>query len=401
MLERICLLVNYNLYGSKRHFTAELARALQRVGVEVKMIDTKERELGSELLDEIRAFSPQLTASFNTIVANERGYYLWDFLKIPHLALLVDPAIYSVNLVQSPYSIVSCVDFFDCEVLQAAKCDNSFFLPHGVDAGYLAKPLLKKKKYEAVFIGSYYDCEALRQHWQQELPAEVGKVVDEAIELVLSDGETPFMQALVSSWKQSGLDPMGYDFETLCSYVDNYSRGCDRLELLKAIKDVEVHVFGAPGWMRGVESKRGWAEALKGHDNLVVHAPVTYEEGLAIMRNSAICLNSMPFFKHGTHERIFNGLAAGCLVVTSDNLYIRDHFGEASGVVQYRFQERTKVNALLQDWLKDEERREIAVLRGRKYLAEHQTWDQRAKEILAKVPPMIEAIAQEHYVAGL
>ena len=69
--------------------------------------------------------------------------------------------------------------------------------------------------------------------------------------MVLSDGETPFMQALVSSWRNSGLNPTGYDFETLCSYVDNFSRGYDRLELLKAIKDVDVHVFGGPGWMRG------------------------------------------------------------------------------------------------------------------------------------------------------
>lgn len=401
MLERICLLANYNLYGSKRHFTAELAAAFTRSGVDVKLIDTGGREVGPELLEEIRGFAPQLTASFNSILPNERGYYLWDFLKIPHLAILVDPAIYSVNLAQSPYSIVSCVDFFDCEVLQAAKCENSFFLPHGVDADYLTQPLSKKKSYQAVFIGSYYDCDALRKHWREELPAGVSKVLDDAIEVVLSDGETPFMQALVTSWKRSKLDPSGYDFETLCSYVDNYSRGYDRLELLKAIEDVEVHVFGDPGWMRNVESTRSWVDALKGQKNIVVHPSVSYDEGLEVLRNSAICLNSMPFFKHGTHERIFNGLGAGCLVITSDNMYIRDHFGEVLGVMQYRFQERGAVNEWMHTWLADEERREAAVSRGRRYLAEKHTWDQRAEEILEKVPAMIESIAQEHYVTGL
>lgn len=401
MLDRICLFTNYNLYGSKRHFIAELGEALKRCGVEIKTIDTDGREVGPELLEEIRRFAPQLTASFNTILPNDGGYYLWDFLKIPHLALLVDPAIYSVNLAQSPYSIVSCVDFFDCEVLQAAKCENSFFLPHGVDKDYLARPLSKKKKYQTVFIGSYYDCDALRAHWQKELPANVGKVIDEAVEVVLSDGETPFMQALVAAWKRSQLDPSGYDFETLCSYVDNYSRGYDRLELLKAIDTTEVHVFGGPGWMRGVESSRNWNDALKGQKNIIVHPPVTYEEGLEILRDSSVCLNSMPFFKHGTHERIFNGLGGGCLVITSDNIYIREHFGEVLGVMAYRFQERSIVNEWLSSWLRDDEKREAAVSRGRRQLAEQHTWDHRAEEILEKVPQMIESIAREHYVTGL
>ena len=83
MLERICFLVNYNLYGSKRHFTAELAEALKRCGLEVKMIDTDGREVGPELLEEIRTFSPQLTASFNTILPNDQGYYLFGLFKNP------------------------------------------------------------------------------------------------------------------------------------------------------------------------------------------------------------------------------------------------------------------------------------------------------------------------------
>lgn len=401
MLEKICLFTNYNLYETKRHFTSELAAAFKRSGVEVKLIDTGETEIGPEVVDQVRSFAPQLTASFNSFLPNEHGYYLWDFLKIPHLSLMVDPAIYSVNLAQSPYSIVSCVDFFDCEVLQAAKCQNSFFLPHGVDRDYVERPVSKQKKYDVVFIGSYFDYEALRSHWQSELPKEVGAVIDSAVEILLSDGETPFVQALVTAWKESGQDPIGYDFETLCSYVDNYARGYDRLELVKSIKDVEVHVFGGPGWMRGVESLKSWDEALKGQKNIVVHPPINYEESLEVLRQSHVCLNSMPFFKHGMHERLLNGLAGGCLVVNSDNLYVREHFGEVLGVLQYQYTNRSAVNEWLPVWLKDHERREAAVSRGRRFLIENHTWDHRAEEILEQVPPMIESIAQEHYVSGL
>ena len=59
----------------------------------------------------------------------------------------------------------------------------------------------------------------------------------------------------------------------------------------------------------GGESSRNWGDELREHKNIVVHPAVTYEQGLEIRKKLQICLNSMPFFKHGTHERIFNGLA--------------------------------------------------------------------------------------------
>lgn len=392
MLKKICLLTNYNLYESKRYFTEKLAEALQRRGIETKILDAREGALGAETIGAIQRFAPDITASFNSLDPIAEKRFLWDFLEIPHISFLVDPVFYSTFLVESPYSIITCVDRSDLSAVRSNNFPNAFFWPHAVEAD-LAAPPNAERPLDVVFLGSCYDYESLRVSWQQRNPESINKVLDDAIDIVFSHEHISLAQALVQAWNASGINPEGVDFMTLYYYLDNYTRGKDRVELIRSIKDVPVHVFGelSPDNAVGI---LGWAPYLAAQKNVTVHPSVPFSEALQIMKQSKIVLNSMPFFRDGTHERVFTALACGCLSITSESIYLREHFRDGEGVVFYSAKHRSDVNAFINDLLKHEHKRQESAAHGRGKVLLHHTWDVRVGELLEKLPPILERIQQ-------
>lgn len=383
--------MNFNLYESKRHFTQKFSEALNRKGIETRIIDTQERPLGAEDLNAIRRFGPDLTCSFNTLLPLSDKRFLWDFLKVPHLAALVDPALYSVNLTSSPYSIISCVDRSDSNALLSQGFQNTFFWPHAVEKELCEEVISQDRPYEVVFFGSCYDFESLRASWRMRNTEIINKVLDDAIDIVLSDSKESLAEALVTAWNASKLEPSSTDFLALFYYLDNYTRGKDRYELIRSIKDAKVHIFGELSTDSAV-NVLGWPQYLAGQSNVTLHPSVPYEEALQIMKKSKICLNSMPFFKNGTHERVFAGLACGALPVTSESTFLREQFKEGEEILYYTPKQWNDVNGKINTWLRDEKKRREAVVRGRQIVAREHTWDKRTEQLLKELPAIFERI---------
>ena len=236
----------------------------------------------------------------------ERDEYLWDFLKIPNLSFLVDPSFYSTTLTNSPYSILSCVDRSDCEAIRSSGFEHVFFWPHAVERE-LEPQKNENRIYDVVLLGSCYDYESLRVAWQQRNPAALNKVLDDAIDIVFSNEEASLAQALVMAWQASKLDPQGIDFSTLYYYLDNYTRGKDRVELIRSITNARVHVFGELATDNAV-GILSWQQYLAAQSNVTVHPSTLFGEGMHVLKQSKIVLNSMPFFRDGSHDVFLQGL---------------------------------------------------------------------------------------------
>lgn len=377
-MKKACLIVNYNLYESKRHFTVKLAEAMERQGIETRVIDMQEQAIEADTGEKIREFGPDFTCSFNHILPLSNGKFFWDVLQIPHISFLVDPPLYSISLLNSPYSIITCVDKFDCDSVRSYNFQNVFFLPHAIEKEI--EPGNEKREYDVVFLGSCYDYESLRAEWQKEFPPKLNQMLDEAIDLVLSDRYIPLIQALITSWNALGLPPENIDFAKLFYYLDNYTRGKDRVELIKAIKDVPVHVFGE---MMPTDPvfKKGWQHYLKNQPNVVFHPSVPYDQAIDALKRSKVCLNSMPFFKNGTHERVFMSLAAGAVPVTTDNLFWKEEFKVGEELRVYHSSKWEEANEQVHLLLSDETKRQQIAAAGRKRVMEKHTWDNRVNEI--------------------
>ena len=140
-----------------------------------------------------------------------------------------------------------------------------------------------------VLLGSCYDYETLRETWKLSLTAAQCKVLDDAIDLVLSSPQICLSEALVKAWTASKLPVDGVDFITLFYYLDYYTRGKDRVDLISSIKDAKVHVFGdnskdIPG------SILGWPQYLASQSNVTIHPSVPFTGTFEILRQSKICL---------------------------------------------------------------------------------------------------------------
>ena len=379
---KIRLLSCHNQYQSKRHFTKKFAEALERAGIEARIFSWPYGKVPDDIVAQIGVEKPDLTCSFHPLPKQYDGKYFWDHLKIPHWSILVDPAFYDLELIESPLSIISCVDRSDCELLRSYNFKNTFFFPHAIEReSILDLENSEERPYDVVLLGTCYDPDHLREYWKNTFSSEVSQALDDAVEIVLSDNKTSFLRALIQSLALNGINPSEVPFDLLASYVDSYSRGLDRVQLIRSIKDVQVHVIGGK-CSREEHEVADWHYYLGKQSNVTIHPSVPYPEALEIMRKSKICLNSMPFFKDGTHERIFAALACGALPLTSDNIYLREAFSEDEDILFYQFTDLDQVNDKISSYIQDEAKRLQLVTSGQQKVKENHTWDQRASLIL-------------------
>ncbi|MCB1136689.1 MAG: glycosyltransferase family 1 protein, partial [Chlamydiia bacterium] len=310
------------------------------------------------------------------------GHFLWDYLETPHVFFNVDPVIYSLAFLDSPYIVIPCVDRFDVRFLEQTGFQRSFFCPHATDVDLVQAPTRDDDRpYDIVLLGSCYDHEALRKHWQNKLSPEQIRVVEGAIDLLKADRFMHFLQAIGEAITREQIPGTQVSLDALCLYVDYYMRGWDRLELLKHIRGGQVHLFGGlHEWTDyGSSGWEGYASVL---DRVVMHDPVDYPRALEILRQSKICLNSCPQFQYGSHERPLNGLASGCLVVSDWNRFWKEEFTGDSGLLLYGQKDWEWVNAEVAAYLADTDRRVSAVMAGQEVIRTHHTWDQRVALLL-------------------
>lgn len=383
-IHEVWFIVNYNLYESKKYFVQKLSEAFRRKGVGTRIIDLQ------TMIKEERAHArlkpPSLICSFNTLLPHERtGKYFFEEKRVPYLFFLLDPAYFVTDYLKSKFSIISCVDQLDCDYLLQGKFNNVLFFPHAVERELAAKENAERP-YDVVFIGTSYDPLKLKESWSQKYSKKVIELMEEAVEVTLTETAIPFWQAVEDLVKQKGMPITQEGLIQIATDVDLYVRGVDRLELIRSIKDATVHVFGGTSWGKRV---KGWPQYFANSSNVVVHPAIPFAESMEVLKKSKICLNSMPFFKKGTHERIFTGLACGSLPITTENLWVQEKFIKDKELLLYRPKRWDQVNEQVNYYLAHDKERVEMVSRGREKVMRDHTWDQRADQILEEVPPLI------------
>ncbi len=377
-------------YGVLPHFTRSLMAAVQRRGIDCRLLGNEDGPTPN-LIPQLLLDPPDCTVSFNGLLPDQDGKFLCDSIEVPHVACLVDSPNKFLSMVQSPLNILTCVDKAWADFFRGLRHDNTFFMAHAVDVEFDAEEEFEKD-YDAVFLGTCLDIEERRRNWQREYPEGLGKVLDAAVEIALGDQTTSYMEAFSQAMdarlrKHGDVDPSKFNYSDLFDDLEVYIRGKDRIELLRAMKDVDVHVFGT------TSGSKGWDEYLKGSGaKVTVHGRVSYAEAQDIMRRSRVVLSSCPTIKRGAHERIFTGMVAGAAVLTNDNAYVSQHFSHGENILLYKHGDYAAANAAVADILADEKRRKEMNMIGKSLVLNHHTWDQRAKVLLDQLTQILRAM---------
>lgn len=379
-------------YGVLHHFTEKFYEALARNKVECRLLEA-ERNNPKPFLEKIFNDPPDCTLSFNGLLPDDEGRFFCDMIQIPHVACLVDSPNQYLTLIKSPKTIITCPDRFSCDFFRGLNFHNVLFMPHGVEKELQANKD-KKKRYDVVMLASCIDYEAIKKKWKAEFPPALFKALEEAAEITLSDQETSYVQAFVQTLdrqvsKPGGVDPRQIDFFTVLDQLENYIRGKDRVELVKGIKDAKIDIFGS-GF-----GNTTWEKYLGKQRNCTLHDAVSFEQALEIMKNTKILLNSCAWIKNGAHERIFAGIACGALVITNENIYMRENFKSDENIVFYHHGKWSEVNEKVNHYLKNDKDREHVIEKGKEEVKLHHTWDKRAQQLIKELKPILKRVSEE------
>lgn len=374
-------------YGVLQYFTVKIYEAFQRIGIESRLLEA-EKNNPKPFLDKLFENPPDFTFSLNGLLPDEEGRFFCDMVKIPHIGLIVDSAHRFISLLKSEHTVIACVDKSSVDFFDGLKAKHSVFIPHGVERD-ITPFQLEDKKYDVTLLASCIDYETIRNSWHQKFTPKVCTVLDKAAEISLGDQETPFVEALVQAIdqfvsKNGPLELKELDFISLLDELEMFIKGKDRIALVRAIEDSEVHVFGS------YNQTAQWKKYLADMPNVTIHDPVPYEQANEVMSQSKILLNSCPFIKFGGHERIFAGLCHGALVLTSENPFLRQTFKDGENILFYHHHELENVNDKIKEYLNDDSKRKEAVLAGRDTVMQNHTWDHRAEEIIKDLEPIHE-----------
>lgn len=380
-----------NQYGVISLFTKELAEALKRQGLSVRLIESDYHN-PKEFFDQILKNKPDCTLSFNGLLPGNEGQFLCDLIRIPHVAYLTDAPPHFFPLALSPRTIVVSIDQDFYQMFRQFRFPHVLFLPHAVSQDLQpAKEFVPL--YDVIMLNTYVDYEVIQQKWHREYSAALAEILEESAEWTLSDLNIPYMQAFIQTMNKhlkrgNTLDPRQINYPLIFDELGAYLGGKSQMELLQAIEEVDVHVFGAPA------GSIGWKKHLKNKDNIKVHEAIPFSKALDLMKRSKFVLHATPQIKRGAHERVLSGLACGSAVLALASPFLKENFQDEREILLYAPRRWDEVNRKLRIYLQDDNRRLQLAAEGRKKVLRFHTWDERAKVLIQQLPPILETIGR-------
>ena len=265
---------------------------------------------------------------------------LWEFFRIPYLNILMDhPFHYEKPLRNAPETaIVLCTDRNHVKYIRRffRNIHQVDFLPHaGVELHCKHKPIAERG-IDVLYAGALpiytvakmipdlssireVDGEDMMQSVLSDLVHNPQKTTEQAIE------------AYVKSKRNDVSDERLQEIIVKMRFVDSYATSFFREQAVRILVEsgVQVTAYGT-GW-----NQCEWS----GNPHLTYGGKVLAPQILPLMNDSKIVLNTMTWFKAGSHDRVFNGMLAGAAVVTDDSTYMRREFTDGRELVMFSLQD--------------------------------------------------------------
>ncbi len=248
------------------------------------------------------------------------GRNLWETLEIPCFDFLVDhPMYYADSLDYAPARTTLYVaDQTHVSYVRRfyPRVQNAYFLPTGgceipSASESVSAASWAGRRMDVLFIGHYkfhadYQQDKLDEQITDYLITHTDHTFEQAVETCLELHHSPDKSPVSDEELKKVIENHRFLETNLTSL---YRRTLIE-KLLKA--GIDIHVYG-----------NGWNQTdLTNYPNLHLHTPVSFEEGISLMKDTKILLNHMAWFKQGSSERVFNAMAQGAVCFTDSSQYL-------------------------------------------------------------------------------
>ena len=375
------------VYDTLDLYTDEFVRIFTEKGYETLVIHTSQMEECLKRLGRFMEGTPvDAVITFNNLGFNmelSEGKNVWDELQIPCINILMDhPFHYDKAIKHAPQNaVLLCMDQKHVDYVKRfyPNIHHIGFFPHaGIELPGNQRPL-QERGIEVLYAGGLskyvaqglipdlssitdFDALALSHYALQELTEHPYRTTEEVIEEYL---------------RKEGL---GYEDEKLhqiiCKmrFLDSFAVSFYREQSVRILVEngIPVTVYG-DGW-----EQCEWAD----HPNLTLAGKMPASEILVIMKDAKIVLNTMTWFKEGAHDRIFNGMLAGAVVLTDESAYLHQRFTSGQELEMFALPEITQLPQMVEALMKQPERAQCIADCGYQSAKAHDTWKNRIDEVI-------------------
>ena len=371
-------------------FSEQLAFAYEKMGYEVFQFDLQEEESSYKKLTDFCEKGNNIVISFNfdglrgeESLYDADGELYWKKMNIPCINIMVDHPFYYHELLEKVERELGMNLYYQVSIdgdhekymhRFFSQVRNITFLPlAGTEYGGYNK---KERSYEVVFTGNYTPPKNFRKYIER-IDEEYTKFYDGIIEDLINNPDTP-MEIAFEKHLCREMGELSEKDLMVCMgnmiFIDLYVRFYFRGEIVRCLAEagIKVHVFGA-----------GWDMLeCNASENIIKEGPTDSKGCLIALSNAKISLNVMPWFKQGAHDRVYNSMLNGSVVVTDESEFLKVDLKNDENVVFYSLKEYEKLPDKIKLLLNNDEKRNKLAENGYLHTKKYHTWEKRAKALM-------------------
>ena len=364
---------------SLNHFIDELSMQFQAMGHRTFISDITHFDAG-EVMNFCRepvqaAICYDGMCTFDRAICNSLDVTLINiFMDHPmsFASCMIEPPEKYIQLMPDEYHVEFAKRFYHIK--------NAFFLPHmaSLSAGISNEDTMDKKEISILFPGNYRSVNQLYRDINERFAGgEANRLALQVLEyLIANTSETiegAFDKCLADD-KIEVSDELIADFLDHAKLLDHFIRMYYRSKVLKTIIEADIPITVVS------ESWKHFSPALA--KNVTILPGTNFTGIFPYMEKSNITLNVMPWFKAGTHDRIFNALLHNSCPLTDKSTWLVEHLTENVECAYYSLEALDKLPDQIYRILSDPELQRNIIKNGRKKVLAHYTSRQIVEKVL-------------------
>ena len=375
----------YSDVESFNYFTDRIVEELNKKNHECFVLDLRDMSRsGEHSFERFNSFlekKADAAIAFDGLGIKDRIFVeLWDSMNTLAINILMDhPFIHKKALDNAPANaVVICPDRNHMKFVQRfyPQIPIVGFLPHGGKAKDISIKPICERSIDILYAGgiSYKFIEQSKPDFK-EFTFDAKKIANETYEELINNPDRTTEDVIEERLLHNGIILSDNELLNVIEklhYIDMMAVSYYREKTVKTLVDAgfKVTLYGT-GW-----EVCDWID----NENLDYRGRVSADEIVDLMYDSKIVLNTMTWFKDGTHDRVFNGMLAGAVAVTDSSIYMKENFTD-NELVMFELEDIDKLPHIINDLVTDKYKMQKIADEGRKKALQFHSWEKRADEL--------------------